>query len=126
MKVAHDSKHLILVGITPEYIGSLLFLDSHNREVLCHKQLMHSLPYKIKDVCFEPGLTRKFVTCGLQHINFWSFNSYNMENTVGELTIPKMFTGAGQGVYTHDKNSQAKVGLHLVCQEAEMQSLALK
>jgi len=49
-----------------------------------------------------------------------------MENTVGELTLPKLFSGAGQGTYVHEKNRQAKVGLNLVCQEQEMQSLALK
>ena len=87
---------------------------------------MHSLPYKIKDVSFIPGYTRRFVTCGIQHMNFWQFKGQSLEFTVGELTIPKSFSNIGTGVYSHKKENQGKYGLNLVCEESEMINQVLK
>lgn len=92
LKVAYDNKHLVLIGVTPEYVLSIVLLDYTTQNVICQKLFLHSLPYKIKDVQFIPGYTRRFVTCGIQHMCFWKFNGQSLEFTIGELTIPKAFS----------------------------------
>ena len=104
MKVAYDNKHVLIVGITPEFISTIILMEYTTQTVICQKNFLHSLPYKIKDIGFIPGYTRRFVTCGIQHMNFWKFNGQNLEFTVGELTIPKAFSNIGSGVYSQDKN----------------------
>ncbi len=74
MKVAYDNKHVVIIGVTPEFIASILLIEYTTITIICQKLFIHSLPYKIKDVAFVPGYTRRFVTCGIQHMNFWKFN----------------------------------------------------
>lgn len=120
IKVAYDNKHLVMTGVTNEFIATIVLYDWTTQTLICQKLLLHSLPYKIKDLCFLPGYTRRFVSCGVQHLTFWKFNGQSLEYTVGELTIPTAFSSIGQGVYSHDKNNVGKFGLNLVCEEAEM------
>ena len=74
LKVAYDNKHVVIIGVTPEFILSILLIEYTTNTIICQKLLIHSLPHKIKDVAFVPGYTRRFVTCGIQHMNFWKFN----------------------------------------------------
>jgi len=67
------------------------------QKLLCVHILLHSLPFKIKDIDFFPGSTRRFVTCGIQHMKFWKFSGSNLTYQVGELTIPKAFRNIGAG-----------------------------
>lgn len=62
--------------------------------------MLHSVPFKIKDLDFHPNSTKNFVTCGIQHMCFWKLSGTNLEYQVGELTVPKAFTNIGSGVYT--------------------------
>jgi hypothetical protein len=80
--------------------------------------MLQSLPFKIKDIDFYPGSTRRFVTCGVQHMNFWRLNGKNLENQVGELSIPKTFSNIG-GTYSHVSRQQGKFGLAMVCEDME-------
>lgn len=71
IKVAYDNNHCALVGVTPEYVGSLMLLEINTNTILVQKLFLHSLPYKIKDIAFVPGYTRRLVSCGIQHMAFW-------------------------------------------------------
>ena len=51
------------------------------------RQMLHSLPFKIKDIEFQPGSSRNFVTCGIQHMSFWHLSGNNLQNHCGELTV---------------------------------------
>ena len=65
LKVAYDNNHCVIIGVTHEYILSLILLEIDTEHIICQKLFLHSLPYKIKDVDFIPGYTRRFVTCGI-------------------------------------------------------------
>ena len=67
-----------------------MIMDYTTQNVNIYKQIIHSVPYKIKDVVFYPGSTRKFVTCGIQHMCFWRQSGRNLEYHVGELQIPRV------------------------------------
>ncbi len=49
-----------------------MLLDFTTQSILIYRQIMHSLPFKIKDLDFFPQRTRTFVTCGAKHLCFWS------------------------------------------------------
>ena len=65
MKVAYDNNHCVLIGVSPEYILTLILLEIDTNNIIVQKMFLHSLPYKIKDISFIPGYTRRFVTCGI-------------------------------------------------------------
>jgi len=65
IKVAHDNKHILVVGLTEEYYQVIVMLDWTSQKMLCMRQMLHSLPFKIKDIEFVPGSSRDFVTCGI-------------------------------------------------------------
>lgn len=65
MKVAYDNKHVVLIGVTPEFVLTIILMEYTTTTIICQKLFVHSLPYKIKDVEFVPGYTRRFVTCGI-------------------------------------------------------------
>ena len=99
IKLAHDNKHVLLVGLTKEYFACIMMLNWTTQKILVVRQLLHSLPYKIKDIDFYPGSTRNFVTAGIQHMCFWRLSGTNLEYQVGELTIPRSYTNMGGGAY---------------------------
>jgi hypothetical protein len=72
------------------------------------------LPFKIKDAQFVPGYTRRFVTGGIQHLNFWKFNGQTMEYKIGEMTIPKVFAKRNVVIHSHNRDNTGKFGLNLV------------
>lgn len=111
MKVAYDNKHIVMIGVTPDYVLSIVLYEYTTRTILCQKLFLHSLPYKIKDVQFLPGYTRRFVTSGIQHMNFWKFNGQTVEFTVGEMTIPKVISNVGQNVFATDSSRKGQFGL---------------
>ena len=68
---------------------------------------------------FFPNSIRKFVTCGIQHLNFWRLNGRNLEYQIGELSVPKAFSNLGGGVFSHAGKNHGKFGLGLVCEDIE-------
>ena len=48
MKIAHDGKHIIIIGLTRDYFQAIFLYDFARKEVITMRQIMHSLPYKIK------------------------------------------------------------------------------
>jgi len=67
-----------------------MIIDYVAQNVVIFKQILQSVPYKIKDVAFYPGSTRQFVTCGIQHMCFWKRSGRNLEHQIGELSINKV------------------------------------
>ena len=62
IKIAHDNRHLIFIGLTEHYVQAIVLVDFITKKIITMRQLLHSLPYKIKDVQFFPNSIRKFVT----------------------------------------------------------------
>jgi hypothetical protein len=66
IKVAHDSKAVLLLGITREYYQVITMVDwTKGNKVLFSRQFLHSLTCKIRDIEFMPDSTRNFVTAGI-------------------------------------------------------------
>jgi hypothetical protein len=66
IKVAHDSKSVLLLGITREYYQMISMVDwTKGNKVLFSRQFLHSLTCKIRDIEFMPNSTRNFVTAGI-------------------------------------------------------------
>jgi hypothetical protein len=63
--MAHDNKHVIIIGLTKDFLPVIMIIDYTTQNINIYRSLLHTLPYKIKDVVFYPGSTRKFVTCGI-------------------------------------------------------------
>ena len=124
IKVAHDNRYLIVVGVTKDYKQVLMLLDWRLQRILSVRQMLHSLVFKIKDVDFLPGSTRKFVTAGIQHMCFWTLNGTSLEYHVGELTIVKAVNNAGGGqVAVNSNQNVAKYGLALVTDDLQQDQL---
>jgi hypothetical protein len=49
LRIAYDSKHVLLIGVNPEYILTVILLEYTTQNVICEKYFLHSLPFKIKD-----------------------------------------------------------------------------
>ena len=77
-------------------------LDWTTQKLLCIRQMLHSLPFKIKDIDFCPGSTRNFVTCGIQHMTFWHLSGNNLESSHGQLAIAKNLVNRGSSVLSHN------------------------
>lgn len=82
---------------------------------------MHSLPYRIRDIEFVHGSTKSFITAGISHLCFWKLTGSTLEYQVGELSISKVMTNIGQGIYSHNPANQGKFGLSLVTSEFQQQ-----
>lgn len=50
--IAHDGKHVALLALTLDYIQAIVLIDTESEAILAYKQIMHSLPYKIKAITF--------------------------------------------------------------------------
>lgn len=79
IKVAYDNNHCVIIGVSPEYVLCLVILEIDTQTIIVEKLFLHSLPFKIKDLSFIPGYTRRLVTCGIQHMCFWKFNGQSLE-----------------------------------------------
>ena len=86
-------------------------------KLIFSRQMLHSLPFKIRDLDFIPESSRNFITCGIQHLVFWKVTGNNLEYQVAELTIPKAFSNIGSGAYSHNPAHQGKFGMALVTDE---------
>ena len=89
-------------------------LSWKTQRLLCAHIFLHSLPFKIKDIEFIPGSTRRFITSGIQHMGFWKLSGNNLIYQVGELTIPKVFKNIGGGTSVKNMQNQSKFGIMLV------------
>lgn len=118
LKVAHNGKHLLILGLTSEYYQVIMMVDwTKPNQIIFTRQMLHSLPFKIRDLDFQPGSTRNFVTCGIQHLSFWKVTGENLDYQIGVLTSEKATTSIGQGAYSQNPANQGRFGMALVSHE---------
>ena len=88
LKIHKDERHVIAIAFVQEYKQAVMVCDLAERTEICRLTQLHSLPYKIRDVDFCPGESfLRFVTCGIQHLSFWSKSGYYMEQEAAQLTL---------------------------------------
>ena len=79
LRIAHDDEHFVLVGLSRDYIQCLLLVNYKRKQIVAMRQILNSLAFKIKDIDFYPNSTQRFVTSGVQHLNFWRLNGRNLQ-----------------------------------------------
>ncbi len=88
LKVHRDERHVVAIVLIQEFKQAVLVVDLAERTEICRVTQIHSVPYKIRDVDFFPGESfLRFVTCGIQHLSFWSRSGHFMEQEAAELTL---------------------------------------
>lgn len=112
---AFDNQHLLIVGLTKDYLQCIVLLDSLTETILAFKQLLGSAAYKIKAVCFEPRSTRKFITCGVQHLTFWTLTGRHIESAIGPIMVEKGHYLQGGGIVPATGRFTGKYGMAVVC-----------
>lgn len=65
IKMAYDNRHLVCVALSNDYSAIIYLIDSRESRILGSAKLMHSVPYKIKDIEFFPNSIYRFITCGI-------------------------------------------------------------
>jgi hypothetical protein len=65
IKFAYDNRHIICNTITNEYTMMIFLIDSDSPCILGATNLSFSLPFKIKDIEFNPNSIFRFVSCGV-------------------------------------------------------------
>lgn len=88
VKLAFNNRHVLALCLTSEYKQMIYLLDSSNSSVIGTTNLMHSIPFKIKDLDFFPNSIYKFVTCGVQHMALWQLNGNVLSYQHFELKNP--------------------------------------
>ena len=74
LDVSWDHRYVILYGINPEYMGIIVLISLVESKTLSYFKSPQALVYKIKDIAFEYYSSTRFVTCGIQHMAFWTIN----------------------------------------------------
>ena len=120
MKISYDSKKLLILGITKEYIQVLMMIDwTQGNKIMFQRQFFHSIVCRIREIEFVPNRTMSFVTAGIQHLCFWRLSGENLEYQVGELTIPNALVNFNHKVYNHNPSNSGKFGLNLVSRDGD-------
>ena len=57
----------------------VFLIDSELGIILGTIDLIYSVPFKIRDMCFMPNSIYQFITCGLQHMTRWSYNGSTLQ-----------------------------------------------
>jgi len=66
IKVSHDNKHVLLLGITKEYYQMMTMVDwTRGNKVLFTRQFLHSITCRIREIEFMPNKALSFVTAGI-------------------------------------------------------------
>jgi hypothetical protein len=65
IKFAYDNRHVCCNAITNEYTMMILLIDTEMPSVLGCVNFSYTIPYKIKDIEFNPNSIFRFVTCGI-------------------------------------------------------------
>lgn len=126
IKVSHDARFVLLLGITKEYYQVISMVDwTRGNKVLFTRQFLHSMTARIRDIEFMPNCTRKFVTAGIQHLSFWTLNGNNLESQCGELTIPRAFSSLTNFAYSLKDDSYGKFGLALVSKDGAVKETVI-
>ena len=73
LKYAFDSRTVVCIALTRNYTQCVFLIDTEKSKILAAVNHLYSIPFKIKDVIFKPKSRTEFITCGIQHMSFWSY-----------------------------------------------------
>lgn len=65
VKFAYDNNHIAAVVLTNEYTTALYLISSKSAQVLAFCNFPFTIPFKIKDLVFNPNSVTSFVTSGI-------------------------------------------------------------
>ena len=79
IKYSYNNKKIIEYGLHKDYYGFIFIIDNDLNKLISYTTLIHTLPFKIKDMDFVSGQTDQFYTCGIQHLSLWDLHGNNLE-----------------------------------------------
>ena len=79
IKFSYNNKKMIGYGLHKDYYGCVFIIDNTLNKLISYTTLIHTLPFKIKDMDFVTGQTDQFYTCGIQHLSLWNLHGSNLE-----------------------------------------------
>ena len=89
LKFAHDSRHICCIGQTKDHTVMVFLIDSQLNLILGTIDLIYSVPFKIRDLCFMPNSIYSFITCGLQHMSRWEYNGQTLQFSAMAIQNPR-------------------------------------
>ena len=79
LKFSYNNKNIIGYGLHKDYYGLVFVIDNNLNKLISFTTLIHTLPFKIKDMDFVSGQTDQFYTCGIQHLSLWNLHGNSLE-----------------------------------------------
>ena len=76
---SYNNKKIIGYGLHKDYYGIVFIIDNDINKLISYTTLIHTLPFKIKDMDFLSSQTDQFYTCGIQHLSLWNLDGNNLE-----------------------------------------------
>jgi hypothetical protein len=71
LKFSADSTRIICTALMADYFQAVFLLSVNRKIILGCCSFTYSLPFRIKDIEFEPSSNEVFFTCGIQHMSYW-------------------------------------------------------
>ena len=90
LKFAHDSRHICCLGQTKDQTIMVFLIDTEIGQILGATDLIYSVPFKIRDICFKPGSVYQFVSCGIQHMAKWTYNGNTLQYSTMAIMNPRV------------------------------------
>ena len=91
LKFSYNNKIIIGYGLHKDYYGTIFMIDNNLNKLISYTTLIHTLPFKIKDMDFLSGQTYQFYSCGIQHLSKWNLHGNSLEYTNIPLNKIKYF-----------------------------------
>lgn len=89
IKFHKEERFVSAVALSEEYLQVILVVDIQEMSVIARATQLHSIPFKIRDIDFCPGPSiNRLVTCGVQHLAFWTLSGHYMEHHSAEMNLP--------------------------------------
>ena len=104
IKYSHNNKKLIGYGIHQDYYGTVFIIDNDLNKLISYTTLIHTLPFKIKDMDFVSGQTDQFYTCGIQHLSLWNLHGNNLEYRNIPLNKIKLYEKKEENKYDNENS----------------------
>ena len=87
LKFNKDNKHIAAIALNKCFQQVILIVD--RKTIKAMTTLIHSSPYKIRDLQFYPESTSKLITAGIQHLSMWKTDGKYMESHCFDLTMTR-------------------------------------
>ena len=104
VKFHSSDRYLAVIALTQEFKQAIILIDILNQQILSYTTLLHSLPFKLRDIEFVPasgssnpavgtgvnaltGCMNEIVTAGVQHLSFWNIRKDYLEQKLCDLYL---------------------------------------